>query len=221
MPVIAVDGPSAAGKGTIAKMLADHFGFGFLDTGSLYRSVAWLMLEAGYDPADEEAAEKTAFSLTKNNLYELNANPNIRLEKVGKAASVVSAIPKVRKALFEVQRNFAENPYFADKTPAKGAVLDGRDIGNNICPDAEVKLFITAETKIRAERRYKELLSKGFSVIYDDVLADMEARDLRDKSRAVNPMRPAEDAYIIDTSALDIDSVFAAALAYAKERIES
>ncbi len=216
-----MDGPSAAGKGTIAAKLAKHFGFGFLDTGSLYRSVALLIMEKGGNPADAKEAEKAALSLKKENLYELAANPSIREERVSSAASIVSAIPEVRAALFNVQRDFAENPYLQDRNPAKGAVLDGRDIGNHICPNAEVKLFITADTKIRAERRYKELLSKGFSVIYDDVLADMEARDLRDKTRAVNPLIPAEDAYILDTSALNIDSAAAAALMYAESRIES
>lgn len=220
MIVIAVDGPSAAGKGTISLMLAKHFNFGYLDTGTLYRSVAYLMLEKKLDPSNPENAEKTALSLQKTNLYDLNANPNIRLENVSKAASLVSAIPQVRKALLNVQKNFAQNPYFPNGKAAKGAVLDGRDIGKYVCPDAQVKLFITAETKIRAERRYKELLSKGFSVIYNNVLADMEERDLRDKSRAANPMCPAEDALIIDTSDMDISTVFAKALAFAESRIE-
>lgn len=217
--IIAIDGPTAAGKGTIAIGLARYFGFAFLDTGRLYRATALVMLEKGMDTTNEDEAEQAALSLKEANLYELTNNPKIRDEQTGLIASSVSAMPKVRKALFDVQRNFALNPYFADGSPAKGAVLDGRDIGNVICPDAEMKFFVTANAEIRAGRRFKELQEKGKSVIYDQVLADLLKRDKQDEERAVAPLTPAKDAVILDNSELDISSATAEAIRLAATRL--
>lgn len=213
--IIAIDGPAAAGKGTIATGLADHFNFAFLDTGRVYRAVGLAMLEKNLDPADEDLAEEAAVSLSHTNLHTLLANPKIRDEATGLAASIVAARPKVRKALLDVQRNFAHNPYFPDNTKAKGAVLDGRDIGTTVCPDADIKFFVTASDEIRAKRRFKELQLKDKSVIYEHVLADMLTRDKRDRTRNIAPLAPAKDAFILDTSDLDIDAAIAKAIEHA------
>lgn len=218
--IIAVDGPVASGKGTIATKLAEILGYAFLDTGRLYRAVALLMIEANEDVENIEKAEAYALSLKEANIYSIVANPKIRDEKTGLVASKVAAMPKVRSALLDVQRNFAHYPYFEDKTLAKGAVLDGRDIGTLICPEAEAKLFVTASPEIRAERRYKELQNKGISVIYEHVLADMKERDERDKNRTVAPLVLAKDAYLLDTSLLDINAAVDKALAFVRSRIE-
>lgn len=217
--IIAIDGPTAAGKGTIAIGLARYFGFAFLDTGRLYRATALVMLEKGMDTANEDMAEQAALSLKDANLYKLTENPKIRDEKTGMVASSVSAMPKVRKALFDVQRNFALNPYFPDGSKAKGSVLDGRDIGSLICPDAEIKFFVTASSEQRAKRRFKELQEKGNSVIYEQVLADLLKRDEQDTKRATAPLKPAEDAIILDNSDLDISSATAEAIRLAAKRI--
>ena len=213
--IIAIDGPAAAGKGTVAEGLAKHFNFAFLDTGRIYRAVALAMLEKGLDPKNEDLAEEAAVSLSHINLYNILGNPKIRDEATGIAASIVAAQPRVRKALLDVQRNFAHNPYFPDNTKAKGAILDGRDICNTICPEAEVKLFVTASNEIRAKRRFKELQLKDKSVIYEHVLADLLVRDERDRTRGIAPLAPAKDAFILDTSDLDIDAAVAKAIEYA------
>ena len=199
---IAVDGPAASGKGTLARRLADHFGLNHLDTGGLYRAVAVRVLRQGGDPADEASGETAAQNLETQDLEA----PNLRAEEVGQAASIVSAHPKVRAALLIYQRDFAATP--------PGAVLDGRDIGTVVCPDADAKLFITATVEVRAERRFKELRERGLDAIHGRVLADMEERDARDQDRAVSPLEPAKDAYQLDTSDLDADQVFAAALGF-------
>ena len=218
--IIAIDGPTAAGKGTIATGLARYFGLAFLDTGRLYRATALVMLENNMDTENEEEAEKAALSLQQANLYKITENPAIRDEKTGMIASKISAMPKVRKALFDVQRNFAVNPYFADGSKAKGSVLDGRDIGSVICPDADVKFFVNADAKIRAKRRFKELQDKGKSVTYEQVLQDLIKRDEQDEKRATAPLKPTEDAIILDNSLLDISSATAEAIKLADERIK-
>ncbi len=190
---IAVDGPAASGKGTISKAVAAHFGFAHLDTGLLYRAVGAQML-LGRAPL--EAAQ----SLRSE---DIDAE-TLRNSEVAQAASKVAAIPEVRQALLDFQRAFARR--------AGGAVLDGRDIGTVICPDAEVKLYVTASDEVRAERRYLELSGKGQDVTREGVLADLQARDKRDSERATAPLKPAEDAVLLDTSELTIDEAIARAV---------
>ncbi len=201
--VVAIDGPVAAGKGTLARALAARFGFAYLDTGSLYRAVGSKLLRQGGDPSDADFAAKIAQSLESSDL----SAPDLRAEAVGLAASKVASIPAVRAALLEYQRRFASQP----PQNAPGAVLDGRDIGTVICPDAPVKLFVTASDEVRAERRFKELQAKGEAVLLADVLADLRRRDAQDASRATAPLKPAEDAHLLDTSGLDIEAAVAAA----------
>lgn len=198
--VIAIDGPAASGKGTLARRLAEHFGFAHLDTGKLYRAAALALLEAGGDPTDAAAAEKAARNIALSGL----ADPRLLREDVARAASLVAAIPGVRAALLEAQRRFARHP----PPPGRGAVLDGRDIGTVVCPDADLKLFVTASAESRAERRLKELRQRGVAAIYDDVLQDMRERDARDSERRVAPLSAAPDALTIDTTRLDADQVF-------------
>jgi cytidylate kinase len=210
--IIAIDGPAAAGKGTLARRIAEAFGFAYLDTGSLYRAVGLMVLETDKNPENESEATEVAKSLTTDIFKNLSVNPELRSEGVGIAASKVSAISGVRAALLDFQREFAKNPpniYVNDgEIPAKGAVLDGRDIGTVICPDADIKLFVTASAEKRAERRYKELQEKEKNVIYERVLQDIKDRDERDSNRAVAPLVPADDAIIVDTSDMNADEVF-------------
>lgn len=198
--VIAVDGPAASGKGTLARRLADYFGLGYLDTGSLYRAAAMRLLYADKDPADIAAAIASARSITAQDL----ANPKLRGERIGQAASLISAIPEVREALFDYQRQFAARP--------EGAALDGRDIGTVICPEAQVKIFITASLEARANRRHRQLEDYGVKVEYQSVYDDLAARDARDASRTIAPLKPAADAISIDTSAMSANEVFEWAL---------
>lgn len=191
---IAIDGPAAAGKGTVSKAVAAHFGFAHLDTGLLYRATGARML-AGLDPVE---AAKTLHS-------EDLQRDDLRTPEVAQAASKVAVNPEVRAALVDFQRAFARR--------AGGAVLDGRDIGTVICPQAEVKLFVTASPEVRAERRYLELAGKGMDVTRADVLADVKERDARDSDRAHAPLKPAEDAVLLDTSELSIDDAVARAIA--------
>ena len=198
--IIAIDGPAASGKGTLARRLATRFGLAHLDTGRLYRATGLGVIEASGDPADPTAAETAARSLDFSRL----ADPRLNDEDVARAASVVAAIPEVRAALLETQRAFAHHP----PAPANGAVLDGRDIGTVVCPDAGVKLFLVASAKSRAFRRAKELRERGATAIYDDVLQDMRERDARDSERRVAPLAAAPDAITIDTTLLDADQVY-------------
>ena len=204
--VVAIDGPAASGKGTIARRLAAHLGFAHLDTGLLYRAVAKRVVDAGGDPADCSVALRTALALTAADL----ADEGLRDEAVTAAASVVAADAGVRAALLDLQREFADAP----PGGAPGAVLDGRDIGTVVCPDAQVKLFLDASPEVRARRRVGELRERGSDGIYAAVLRDMEARDARDRGRAAAPLAPAEDAFVIDTSTMDADEVFREALAH-------
>ncbi|GAB3444000.1 (d)CMP kinase [Insolitispirillum peregrinum] len=212
--VIAIDGPAAAGKGTLARRLANELGLAYLDTGSIYRAVGVSVLKAGQDPADPAAAAAAAQALTPDSLSVLQQDPLLRSEDGGKAASLVAAQPAVRQALLDFQRAFASTP----PGGARGAVLDGRDIGTVVCPDARVKLFVTASVEERARRRVKELRERGETVIESVVLQDMKDRDERDQARAVAPLRPADGALVLDTSALDADAAFAAVLAHIGER---
>lgn len=194
--VIAIDGPAASGKGTLARRLAEHFDLDYLDTGSLYRAVGMKLVYAGKDPNDRAAAVEAANSIDAEDL----ANPRLRQERIGQAASIVSAFPEVRQALLEFQRRFARQ--------GNGAVLDGRDIGTVVCPDAEFKFFITATLYARAKRRHKELQGQGIEVVFESVLDDLRERDERDEKRSIAPLRPSDDAFIIDTSANDAGNVF-------------
>jgi CMP/dCMP kinase len=198
--VVAIDGPAASGKGTLARRLADRFGFAHLDTGALYRAAAFLVLNQAGDPADPATAERAARHVD----LRLLSDPRLRGEAIATAASVVAAIPAVRRALLEFQRNFAAHP----PAPANGAVLDGRDIGSVVCPAADIKLFITASAAERARRRAEELRQSGAAAIFEDVLQDMKERDTRDAERQAAPLIPAVDAVVIDTTTLEPDAVF-------------
>ena len=203
--IIAVDGPAASGKGTIARALARHYSLPHLDTGLLYRAVAATVLRAGLDPACEaDAVASCAFEGA------LLDDSWLRTDDVGKTASIVSAYPPVRAALLERQRKFAQQP--------GGAVLDGRDIGTVIAPDAEVKLFVKATPTIRAQRRHLELRKHGLDTSLDKVLADIRARDERDSHRSEAPLRQADDAELLDTSFLSIDAAIQRAIALVEER---
>lgn len=203
--VIAVDGPAASGKGTLARKLAAHYGFAYLDTGSLYRAVGHAVTSAGHDPADEKAALAAARNLDLSKIDERA----IRTAEAGAAASIVAAMPAVRAAILDLQRNFAHNP----PNGLRGAVLDGRDIGTVVCPDAKAKLFVTARPEIRARRRWLELNNSGSGITEAQVLEDIRERDRRDAERAASPMKPADDAHLLDTSDLSIEAAFGAAVA--------
>jgi CMP/dCMP kinase len=198
--VVAIDGPAASGKGTLARRLAERFGFAHLDTGALYRATALMILDQAGDPADPTVAAKAACLVH----LRLLSDPRLRGEAVSAAASVVAAIPIVRQTLLDLQRNFAAHP----PKPARGAILDGRDIGSVVCPAAEVKLFVTASAEERARRRVEELRRKGTAAIFVDVLRDLKERDARDIQRAAAPLTAASDAIVIDTTTLDPDAVF-------------
>jgi cytidylate kinase len=204
--IIALDGPAAAGKGTLARALAAEFDLAYLDTGSLYRATGVAVLQAGQDPADPAAAEAAAKTL---DLAKIRPE-DVRSEAAGEAASKVAAIPAVRAVLLAFQRRFAHTP----PGGKKGAVLDGRDIGTVVCPEADVKIFVTASLEERSRRRVKELRDKGETVIEARVFADMAARDARDQGRGVAPLKPADDAFVLDTSGLDARGALAAAKAY-------
>ena len=204
--IIAVDGPLASGKGTIARALAARFSLPHLDTGTLYRATGLAVMDAGVDPSDAEACARLARALKIN---AIDAD-RIRTAEAGAMASKVAIIPQVRDALFELQRDFATQP--------GGAILDGRDIGTVICPDAEVKLFVTADAETRARRRWEELRARGETLTYEDMLAQTLERDRRDADRADAPMRVAEDATLLDTSSLSIDAAVAQAIRIVEKR---
>jgi len=209
--IIAIDGPSASGKGTIARRLAAHFDFAHLDTGLLYRAVGLAVLKSGGDPSNTADATQAARALSPKSL---NAeDPGLREDSTAQAASKVAAIPEVRRALLQFQKDFAAHPP-GDK---KGAVLDGRDIGTVIAPGAKVKIYITASKEARIQRRFKELQERGGNVTYAAVLRDMQARDARDAKRVVAPAKPAPDAVILDTTEMTAEESYAAALKIASE----
>ena len=202
--IVAIDGPSASGKGTLARCLAEELDFAFLDTGLLYRAVGARLLDSGADPSGLEAAVRAARDL---DLDDLN-RAGLRGERVGQAASVVALMPGVREALLGLQRRFAAAP----PGGKPGAVLDGRDIGTVVCPQAEVKIFVTASPAARAKRRHKELLERGEASIYARVVQEMHERDSRDSARAAAPLRPAPDAVVLDTTELDAEEALRGAL---------
>ena len=205
--LIAVDGPAASGKGTIARELARHFGLPHLDTGMLYRAVALTMFRFGGDPGSEFEAVRACDGVAQVD----PSDAELRSEAVGSIASRISAYPGVRAALLDRQRHFAAQE--------SGAVLDGRDIGTVIAPDATVKLFVTASPEVRAQRRVRELLERGMPAHLEDVLVDIRARDARDSGREAAPLALAEDAELLDTSEMDIDQAIAAAIALAEEKL--
>ncbi len=198
--IIAIDGPSASGKGTLAKKLAAHYRLAYLDTGLLYRKVAFDVLEAGEDAANAQAAEKVALELDMAQVEERL----LRTGKIAEAASIVAAEPRVRTAILDFQRQFAKNP--------QGAVLDGRDIGSFVCPDADIKLFVSASPEVRAKRRFLELSASGYSGSLEEIHRDIAARDARDRNRKTAPLKQAEDAHLLDTSNLDIETAFRTAV---------
>jgi cytidylate kinase len=204
--VIAVDGPAASGKGTIARALAEHFGLPFMDTGLLYRAVALNLWRWGGDPANEFEALRACADLGFD-----PEDPELRSEPVSQFASAVSIYPSVRTALLKRQQDFALQD--------GGAVLDGRDVGTVIAPNAQVKLFVTASPEVRARRRLKELEQRGMHADFDDVLADIHARDERDSTREFAPLKPAPDAILLDTSDLDAEAAVAEAVRLAEERL--
>ena len=206
--IITVDGPAAAGKGTLSQQLATKYGLAYFDTGMVYRAVGLQMLLNNNDLNDIEKAEKEAKNLTFMKMIELSTHKDFRSAQGGMAASIVSSYPGVRSRLLDMQRNFANNPVFADGTPANGVIYDGRDTGTVICPHADIKFFVTAAPEIRAKRRYDEFIAKGMTANYEDVLKDVKIRDNRDANRKDAPMKPADDAIILDTSDMSIEEVF-------------
>ena len=206
MPVIAVDGPAASGKGTIARALAKHFGLPHMDTGLLYRAAALNLWRWGGDPASHFEAVRACGDIGVD-----PDDPELRSEPVSEIASRISVYPEVRAALLERQQDFARQ--------SGGAVLDGRDIGTVIAPGADVKLYVSASPEVRAQRRLKELAARGMPAHYEEVLADIRARDERDSTREVAPLKPAVDAILLDTSDLDVGAAIAAAVRLVEERL--
>jgi cytidylate kinase len=198
--IIAIDGPAASGKGTLGKRLAAHYGLRHLDTGLIYRAVAKALLDAGHSPANRARAVAAAEAIDPSRFDE----PALKRQAVGEAASLVSVIPEVRKAVLAFQRDFGRTP--------PGAVLDGRDIGTVVFPDADVKIFVTATAEVRARRRAVELEQAGHRLDEGEVLADIQRRDERDTKRSVAPLKPAPEAHLLDTTHLDIDAAFRAAI---------
>ncbi|HXF53811.1 MAG TPA: d(CMP) kinase [Hyphomicrobiaceae bacterium] len=207
MTVIAIDGPAASGKGTLAKRIAEHLGYEWLDTGLLYRAVARDVLASGASADDKAAAMAAAGRLDPGSLED----PALRRRDMAEAASIVAAMPEVRALVLDYQRAFARR--------RPGVVMDGRDIGTVVCPEAEVKIFVTADARVRAERRYRELLANGEQTTLEQVLEKILARDRRDRERAVSPLMPAPDAILLDTSNLDIEAAFEVAIGLIKRKI--
>lgn len=199
MPVIAIDGPAAAGKGTLSRRIAEEYGFHHLDTGLTYRACAKALLDAGL-PLDDEA--QAAEMAAKVDLGGLDRSV-LSAHAIGEAASKIAVMPSVRRALVEAQRAFSKR--------APGTVLDGRDIGTVVCPDATVKLYVTASAEVRAKRRFDEIVAGGGEARFEDVLADVIKRDERDMNRADSPLKPADDAHLIDTTEMGIEAAFQAA----------
>ena len=198
--IIAIDGPAASGKGTLAKRLAQHYGYRHLDTGVIYRAVAYALMSTGADLRNEALAVSAALALDPQKFDD----PALKSQQAGEAASVVSTIPRVREVLVDFQRQFAAGP--------PGAVLDGRDIGTVICPDADVKIFVVADPKVRAHRRTLEARGRGEETDEAAVLEDILKRDERDRNRSVAPLKPAQDAYLLDNTNLDIEAGVRAAI---------
>lgn len=197
--VVAIDGPAASGKGTLARRIAIHYGIPHLDTGLTYRAVAKALLDQGLPLDDEAIAADVALNLDLHGMDKAVLSAH----HIGEAASKVAVMPAVRRALVEAQRNFA--------AALPSSVLDGRDIGTVVCPQAEIKLFVTASPEARAQRRFDEILAKGGTADFDEILADLKKRDDRDMNRTDSPLRPAEDAHLLDTSEMSIEAAFLAA----------
>ncbi|MGQ2969999.1 MAG: (d)CMP kinase [Allorhizobium sp.] len=197
--IIAIDGPAAAGKGTLSRRIAETYGFHHLDTGLTYRATAKALLDAGLPLTDEAIAEGVALNLDLGGLD----RDVLSAHQIGEAASKIAVMPAVRRALVEAQRSFS--------TRMPGTVLDGRDIGTVVCPQAAVKLYVTASPEVRARRRYEEITAKGLEADFDAIFADVKTRDERDMGRADSPLKPAEDAHLLDTSEMSIEAAFLAA----------
>jgi len=208
--LITIDGPAGAGKGTLSQHLACIYHLAHLDTGLLYRAVGLKMLERGEDLADKEAAVKIATSLRSTDFE----HPALRDEAVGNAASHIASFPEVRAVLLDFQRNFAKHPPLGKQ----GVILDGRDLGHVVFPEAICKFYVTASPELRAERRFKELHQKGIDSIYEAILEDIKRRDERDQRRKVSPLRPAKDAFILDTSEMKIEDVIEKACSYIESK---
>ena len=218
--IITIDGPAAAGKGTVSKVLAEKYKLAYFDTGMIYRAVGLDMVLQGLNPENEREALKIAQTMTFGKMMELSKEKDFRTDIGGQAASKVSAINSVRQALLKMQQDFALNPVFADGSKANGVIYDGRDTGTVVCPHADVKFFVTASTEIRAMRRFKEFEAKGIKTTYQKVLEDMIARDKRDSERQAAPMKPADDAILMDTSDMDAEAEIKAVLKIIEEKIK-
>ncbi len=203
--IITIDGPAGSGKGTIAAALAKKYKMAYFDTGMVYRAVGLQMVLDGNDLNDENKAAEIAENLTFPKMMALSTNKDFRSDVGSKAASIVSAYPQVRSALLAMQKNFANNPVFADGTPADGVIYDGRDTGTVICPQADLKLYVIADLTIRAQRRCRDLNNAGHKISFEQVFADMKARDDRDQNRSTAPLKPAPDAVTIDTSNFQLE----------------
>ena len=202
--IITIDGPASAGKGTLASTLAEIYHLAYFDTGMVYRAVGLDMMLNRLDIYQENLAEEVARKLTFEKMMSLSRNPEFRGPQGGKNASVVSAYPSVRAALLKMQQDFALEPKFSDGRPAAGVVYDGRDTGTVVCPDADIKFFITASPEVRARRRWEELQAKGEQASYEEVLANVKKRDYIDSTRAESPLRQAPDAIVLDNSNMTI-----------------
>ncbi len=198
--IITIDGPAGAGKGTISAYIAQKFKLAYFDTGMVYRAVGLQMVLSGYALEDKQKALELAQALTFPQMMTLSKNKDFRSDVGSHAASVVSAYPEVREALLKMQQDFALNPVFADGSPACGVVYDGRDTGTVVCPNADMKFFVTAPVEVRAQRRYRDYVAAGIETSYDKVLTEMKKRDERDQNRATAPLKPAENAVMFDTS---------------------
>ena len=206
--IITIDGPASAGKGTLAKKLAEKYLMAYFDTGMVYRAVGLELVLSEKDIYNTADAKNIAENFTFQKMISLSSHPDFRSDIGGKAASVVAAIPEVRNALLKMQQDFALNPVFADGSQASGVIYDGRDTGTVVCPHADLKLFVTASSEVRAERRYKEFQEKGIVKTYEEVLSQIKERDERDEKRSAAPLKPAEDAIILDTSNYTAQQVF-------------
>ncbi|ARN84104.1 (d)CMP kinase [Candidatus Nucleicultrix amoebiphila] len=211
--IIAIDGPSGAGKGTLALALAKHYHFSHMDTGLIYRALAFKAVKENISPNDVAGLEQASYSIK---LEDFN-NPQLRSDEIANIASQISVYPPVRRALLDLQRGFAHNP----SNGFQGTVLDGRDIGTIVCPEADIKIFVTADIETRAERRLKELQAKGIKSIYTAVLQDMMERDARDSKREDSPLKPATDAYVLDSTHLTPDETLMMAIGHIDETLKA
>jgi len=218
--IITIDGPAAAGKGTVSKVLSERYKLSYFDTGMIYRAVGLEMVQKGFDLSDEEKALFVAQNMTFEKMMALSCDKDFRTDIGAQAASKVSSITSVRQALLKMQRDFALFPVFADGTKANGVIYDGRDTGTVICPNADIKFFVTASTEVRAMRRFKEFEAKGIDTTYQKVLDDMISRDKRDSERQAAPMKPADDAVVLDTSNMSAEAEIEAVIQIVEEKLK-